>query len=484
MSEKPATSPEHIAGLPEPAVGVEYPSALAAKIAILQNFLRRETEPWLKSNSHASSSVCCRLTTTTTVSHIGSSSRCAYMYKYEPIERGKPHVRITLANLIHTCPEHVRKERYRSLDPNVGSLYTELKLYSFEIQYKAQQGQPSEAKPALTEGSETMANPISTAADYGACVGQPGNDVSVTATDVRANTHTLGEAQEGGATTALEQPTPPANPPPAPVVQSAPAATALEPSAPASSQQNTFAAASTEPNGACRASPTEEPPPYSAQISNGEPARKRARLGVSSSSTEASPVGTRGPSLGCTMASTSTSCAGASFGQALGYDEKNSSRDPLSFAASDSRYRRDSQASTSTLYDSKAPPQPGSSKSFRDAGSFCATSQPRYAAPLPPSVQPLGPPPPPPLVSLLAAFGFNSAQRVAVQQALRTIGFRSIRDLTSFVLLEDDTVNALAVHLGSFNVPWDGDAIFPSLELAVGSLLAQIRLETREVRRA
>lgn len=40
----------------------------------------------------------------------------------------------------------------------------------------------------------------------------------------------------------------------------------------------------------------------------------------------------------------------------------------------------------------------------------------------------------------------------------------------------------MARHLGTFDIPWEGDALFPSLELAVGSLLAQIRADTQAVR--
>lgn len=86
------------------------------------------------------------------------------------------------------------------------------------------------------------------------------------------------------------------------------------------------------------------------------------------------------------------------------------------------------------------------------------------------------------MTALLAAHGFDAQQRLSVELALREIGIRSVQDLTTFVLLEDETVEAMARHLGTFNIPWAGNALFPSLELAVGCLLAQMCEETRVIR--
>ena len=449
------------------------------------------------------------------------------MYKYESLQLGEDPVKITVANLVHSCPDGVRKARFRSQDLDLGQNYVRMKLFAAELRYQSQQKErPGEVEPAReNKATVDAANPSTTssssssqvdkarepkpvatetppkepkpstatlnkddklvAADVAESgnpstssapqVDKPGGSASVepgTSTKTVPTAETVGTSPPRADPTPLRAATLP--PPPVQASEAGPSLPGSSPAAAAAAQP--ALSPNTEPVKHPGSRSSEDPPPYSVQPAlENEPPRKRARLTPPTGF--AWDAGDEYDSLLESIeARRRTRGAGSNLGPLQG---RRATSDDHQFAFHDTKTsQRDSQASTSALFDEDA------SKPIREAPlsqgihlgpirSFRRNEQQRQQVMQPP------PPPPPPMTSLLAAHGFDAQQRLSVELALREIGIRSVHDLTTFVLLEDETVEAMARHLGTFNIPWAGNALFPSLELAVGSLLAQMREETR-----
>lgn len=451
------------------------------------------------------------------------------MYKYEAIELGEDPVKITFANLVHSCPEGVRKARFRSQELDLGRNYVRLKVFTAELRYQSQQKeQPVQLEPArenkdgvggakaatsssasqvdkarepkpVTKGTPPKEPKPSTAtrdkddklvaAETGnpspstsPQVHKPGESASVepgTSTTTVPTTETVGASPPRADPAPLRAATLP--PPPAQASDAGPSLPAAAASTATAAQP--ALSPDSEPVKQPGSRSSEDPPPYSVQPvteNKDEPPRKRARLtpptGFPSGVSDAF-----GSLLGLMDARRRTRGAGSSLASLQGHHATSNDRQVVFRDKKTSQ--RDVQVGKISLFDAgtskpvgEAPVSQGIPLGPRSSFRRCAQQQQQQQVMQPP------PPPPPPMASLLAAHGFDAPQRLAIELALREIGIRSIHDLTTFILLEDETVEAMARHLGTFNIPWAGNALFPSLELAVGSLLAQMREETRAIR--
>ncbi|KAG0666690.1 hypothetical protein C6P46_004357 [Rhodotorula mucilaginosa] len=525
MPAENGVSPEAVAALPEPAVGVEYPSGEAAKLAVFRAFLAQQAEPACRGNWHRHS-IACRLHADATPSSVGKGSCCTFMYKYEAIELGEDPVKITFANLVHSCPEGVRKARFRSQELDLGQNYVRLKVFTAELRYQSQQKeQPVQLEPArenkdgvggakaATSSSASQVDKAREPKPLG--VGTPSKDPKpstatqdkddklVAADAANPSTSSAPQVDTAGKSASVESgnsatnstatitvgAAPPQADPAAPRAATLPPPGAAGPSLPAGGRA--AAAAAAQPASSPDSEPvehpgsraSEDPPPYSVQPvteNKDEPPRKRARLtpptGFPSGVSDAF-----GSLLGLIDARRRTRGAGSSLASLQGHHATSNDRQVVFRDKKTSQ--RDVQVGKISLFDAgtskpvgEAPVSQGIPLGPRSSFRRHAQQQQQQQVMQPP------PPPPPPMASLLAAHGFDAQQRLSVELALREIGIRSMQDLITFVLLEDETVEAMARHLGTFNIPWAGNALFPSLELAVGSLLAQMREETRAIR--
>ncbi|KWU46378.1 hypothetical protein RHOSPDRAFT_31828 [Rhodotorula sp. JG-1b] len=275
-------SPEGVAALPEPAVGVEYPSGEAAKVAVFQAFLAQQAEPACRGNWHKHT-IACRLHTDATPSSLGKGSCCTFLYKYESLQLGEDPVKITVANLVHSCPDGVRKARFRSQDLDLGQNYARMKSTKLASQSLSQPRLlPKEPKPStatLNKDDKLVAadvaesgNPSTSSAPQ---VDKPGGSASV---EPGPSTTALATTATVGVPPPRADPVPPpratVTPPPPPKP-----ANEAGPSLPAA------AAVDAEPAGAPETEhvhhrgsrSSEDPPPYSVQpVTENEPPRKRA----------------------------------------------------------------------------------------------------------------------------------------------------------------------------------------------------------------
>lgn len=454
----------------------------------------QQTEPAIHGNSYNKITIGCRLHSGATVSNVGQGSRCTFLYKYEPIERGEDPVKVTIANLVRSCPDGVRKARFRALGLGLGQNYTRLKIFAAELSYGLQsQDRPGEVKPAPENmAAVDAANPLTTSSSSAQVdkarepkpvametpLHKPepttvtrdkhaqlvAADAAETENPSTSSAPKVGKASDSasaepgtsmatvaapttvGASPSRADPTPPPHaavtlPPPVPVSEvglslPAPAAAALAARQPALSP-GTPLADRREPRS------SEDPPPFSVQpVTENEPARKRARLAPPAGCT--SGVSDEDAALFEMMAATrTTSGAGSSPGSLQAHRETNLTSVNHSPNIADTQRQRDPQPGTSDAFSD------GISKPAREAplsqGLPLVSNRPfpRNAVQVPQQrqqqvMQPPPPPSPPSMTALLAAHGFDAQQRPAVELALREIGIRSIRDLTTFVLLEDD----------------------------------------------